>query len=85
MKTTARLTLTFADAAQARAIASAVALDDLGYIRTTLRGKTILAAASADGPMSLLHTLDDYLACVSVAERTTEEARPRGRAQRRRA
>jgi hypothetical protein len=85
MKTTARLTLTFADAAEARAIAAAVALDDSGYIRTALRGRTLVAAASADGPMSLLHTLDDYLACVSVAERTTEEARPRGRARRRRA
>jgi hypothetical protein len=85
MKTTARVTLTFADVAQARAIASAVALDDSGYIRTTVRGRTLLATTSADGPMSLLHTLDDYLACVSVAERTTEEARPRGRARRRRA
>jgi hypothetical protein len=85
MKTTARLTLTFGDAAQAESIASAVALDDAGYIRTTRRGRTLEAAATADGPMSLLHTLDDYLACVSVAERTTEEARPRGRARRRRA
>ena len=85
MKTTARLTLTFADAAEARAIAAAVALDDSGYIRTTVRGRTLLATTSTDGPMSLLHTLDDYLACVSVAERTTEEARPRGRARRHRA
>jgi len=85
MKTTARLTLAFDDPAQAQAIASAVALDDSGYIRTTRRGRTLLAASSADGPMSLLHTLDDYLACVSVAERTTQEARPRGRTRRRRA
>ena len=85
MKTTARLTLTFADAAEARVIAAAVALDDSGYIRTALRGRILVASASADGPMSLLHTLDDYLACVSVAERTTEEARPRGRARQRRA
>jgi len=85
MKATARLTLAFDDPAQAQTIASAVALDDSGYIRTTRRGRTLLAAASADGPMRLLHTLDDYLACVSVAERTTEEARPRGRTRRRRA
>ncbi len=85
MKSAARLTLGFDDANSARAIAAAVAIDDDHYIRTTRRGRTLIAEATANGPMSLLHTLDDYLACISVAERTSKEARPRGRAQRRRA
>ncbi len=85
MKSRARLTLTFEDVGIAKAIAASVSLDDEGYIRTERRGHTITAEASAEGPMSLLHTLDDYLACLSVAERTTREARPRGRAPRRRA
>ena len=85
MKSRARLTLTFEDAKTAEAIAASVSLDDEGYIRTTRRGRTITAEAAADGPMSLLHTLDDYLACLSVAERTTKEARPRARARRPRA
>ena len=85
MKSTARLTLEFEDLAIAEAVAEAVAVDDEGYIRTARRGRTILAEAADDGPMSLLHTLDDYLACVSVAERTAREARPRGRGRRRRA
>ncbi len=85
MTSRARLTLTFADAELARAVAESISLDDEGYIRTRRRGATILAEATAEIPMSLLHTLDDYLACVSVAERTSEAARPRGRARRRRA
>ena len=85
MKSAARLTLEFDDADSARAIVAAVAIDDDGYIRTTRRGRILIAEATADGPMSLLHTLDDYLACISVAERTAKEARPRGRARRRRA
>ncbi|MGI0149014.1 MAG: KEOPS complex subunit Pcc1 [Thermoplasmata archaeon] len=85
MKSVVRLTLTFADAATAQAITAAVSLDDEGYIKTTRQGRTLVAEASADTPMALLHTLDDYLACVSVAERTTKEARPPGRARRRRA
>src|SRR5438876_6647592 len=85
MKSVARLTLTFDDAASAEAVAAAVALDDEGYIRTTRRGRTLIAEASAEGPMGLLRTLDDYLACISVAERTPAEARPRGRVPRRRA
>src|SRR5438477_76265 len=37
MKSVARLTLTFDDAASAEAVAAAVALDDEGYIRTARR------------------------------------------------
>jgi hypothetical protein len=84
MKSIARLTLSFVDAATARAVADAVSLDDQGYIQTTRRGRTLMASASADSPMSLVRTIDDYLACVSVAERAALEARPRGRVQRRR-
>ncbi len=85
MKSRARLTIALEDAAMAKAIVASVALDDQEYIRTSRRGRTISAEATADGPMVLLHTLDDYLACVSVAERTAREACPRGRARRRRA
>jgi len=85
MKSFVRLALSFEDAATAQAVAAAVSLDDEGYIKTTRRGRTLIAEASADGPMALLHTLDDYLACVSVAERTLKAARPPGRGRRGRA
>jgi hypothetical protein len=84
MKSSARLTLEFEDADAAKAIAAAVEIDDDGYVRTTRRGRTLVAEATADAPMSLLHTLDDYLACVSVAERTAKEALPPGRGRPRR-
>jgi len=82
MKSFVRLTLSFEDVPTAQAVAAAVSPDDGGYIKTTRRGRTLIAEASAASPMALLHTLDDYLACVSVAERTTREARPRGRGRR---
>jgi hypothetical protein len=85
MRARATLTLTFPDASTAKAVAESVSLDDQGYIRTRRSGATITATAAADGSLGLLHTLDDYLACVSVAERTAEAARPRGRTRRRRA
>ncbi len=83
MKSRARLTLTFEDAAQARTVAESVSLDDQGFVRTRRRGPTIHAEADADSARSLLHTLDDYLACVSVAERAVRVARPRARGRRR--
>jgi hypothetical protein len=85
MKSHASLRITFTDDEVATAVAESVRLDDQGFIRTQRRGATITAEASADSPLSLLHTLDDYLACLSVAERTAEAARPRARTRRRRA
>src|SRR2546428_13568555 len=85
MKARAHLTLAFEDAATAAAVAASVSLDDDGYIRTASRGRTITAEATAENPMSLLHTPDDDLAGISGAERTTREARARARARRRRA
>jgi len=84
MKARARLTLRFDSATTAETVVESVSLDDEGYIRTRRSGRTVTATASAEGPMSLLHTLDDWLACVSVAERTAEAARPHARARRRR-
>jgi len=83
MRCRATLTLRFRTAREADAIASSVRPDDDGYVRTRRNGSTITAAA--DGPLSLLHTLDDYLACVSVAERTSEAVRPPARGRRPRA
>ena len=85
MKARARITLIFDDPRAAEAVAASVSLDDDAYIRTTRRGRTIAADASAETATSLLHTLDDYLACISVAERTVQAARPRARGRRRRA
>jgi hypothetical protein len=85
MRSRATLTLTFPNPAVAKTVADSISLEDQGFIRTRRRGATITATATADAPMSLLHTLDDYLACVSVAERTVEAARPRARKRRRRA
>jgi hypothetical protein len=85
MKSRARLILRFEDAETARAVAASVSPEDERYIRTTQRGATVASEAAAESPLSLLHTLDDYLACVSVAERTARSARPPGRGRRRRA
>ncbi len=79
MKARATLTLRFPDSAIARTIAESVSLDDQEYVQTRRKGTTITATAEAEGALSLLRTLDDYLACVSVAERTADAAGHRKR------
>jgi len=44
-------------------------LENEGYLSTEVRGNAIVANIEADSLNSLLHTLDDFLACTSVADR----------------
>lgn len=45
-----------------------VALDNEGYVVTRVDGRFIHAEIEADSLNSLLHTLDDFLACTAVAD-----------------
>ncbi|HTD81362.1 MAG TPA: KEOPS complex subunit Pcc1 [Thermoplasmata archaeon] len=69
VKVRARLEFPYRSKAQAETIARSLRVDDESYITTTVDGRTLVAEAEADSFLSLLHTLDDYLACVSVAEK----------------
>jgi len=64
-----RLTLRFETAEQARRVARALEPDNEGFVRTTLKGRSICTDTDAKSIPALLHTLDDYLACLSVASR----------------
>ena len=52
----------------ARAIHSSISVDNYQFVRCERRGKRIRCVASAETPSKLLHTIDDLLACVIVAE-----------------
>jgi tRNA threonylcarbamoyladenosine modification (KEOPS) complex Pcc1 subunit len=43
--------------------------DNDGYVKARLDGSSIVVSMKAESLNSLLHTLDDFLACVSVAEK----------------
>jgi tRNA threonylcarbamoyladenosine modification (KEOPS) complex Pcc1 subunit len=72
MKSTCTLELEFHDEKTARNIAKALELDNAGYIETRVKGKVLFATTTADNVMSLRNTLDDYLACVTVAQKSLE-------------
>jgi hypothetical protein len=72
-----RLSVRFATAGEARRAAAALEPDNEGFIRTTLKGRVLEAEAAASSIPALLHTMDDYLACLSVAARLG----PAGKAQ----
>jgi len=68
-KVQCRLRLEFLSSDEARKIHNAVELDNMGYIKTKVEGSSVMAEIEASSLNSLLHTLDDFLSCTSVAEK----------------
>jgi tRNA threonylcarbamoyladenosine modification (KEOPS) complex Pcc1 subunit len=54
--------------AMALSVARAIELDNAGYVKTEVNGKTLLLRTRAESTGSMLHTLEDLLACVKVAD-----------------
>jgi len=67
MKATCMLTFEFKNAEIAKKVHRSIKLDDEGFVRSHVKGALLEASIESSSVASLLHTLDDYLACVSVA------------------
>lgn len=72
--TRATLRLDFASADEAQRMADALAPENGLHLRTRIEGSVLVAEAEADAPLSLLHTLDDALACLTAAEKAARVA-----------
>lgn len=70
---TCSLVLEFRSNAEAEKVHRSVELDNDGYLESRVEGSDIVARIEADSLKSLLHTLDDFLACVGVADRIVTE------------
>ena len=69
MKISCTLEFDYDSEEQAQAVAKAVEVDNEGFVDMIVEGKKIKSTAESDSIPSLIHTLDDFLSCVSVAER----------------
>ncbi len=62
-------TLEYDSAAEARAIAASLEPDSQGYLDIEVNGSTVIAVTRAKTVPSMLHTINDFLSCLSVAEK----------------
>ena len=69
VRVTCRLELGYKTKRDAETVARSIRVDDDAYIATRVAGRTLVAEAGAESFRSLIHTLEDYLACVAVAEK----------------
>jgi len=72
MKATCDIVLEFDDAEKVKTVMQCVKVDDFNFVRSSASGKRLEAHIDSKSVSSLLHTLDDYLACISVAEKIVE-------------
>jgi len=54
---------------EAEKVIKAVEVDNYEFVKVERKGTRIISKVNASTLSSLLHTLDDYLACVALAER----------------
>lgn len=73
MRVRCKLELNYSDARSAEIIYRSVKVDDERFVKSSLDGNKLIAEIETDSTGSLLHTLDDYLACISIAEKILDK------------
>ena len=73
MKISCQVTIEYDKAVKAEKVLRSITVDDVGFVKSTLKGSILTATIDSASVSSLLHTLDDYLACLSVAEKIVDK------------
>ena len=74
MKAVCDIILGYDDAGKAKKILQSIEVDNLDFVESKIKDKKLEAHIESKSVSSLLHTLDDYLACVSVAEKVVDKS-----------
>ena len=69
------LELEYENEAVASSVHRALAPDNEPFVKAETRGAMVIAEMQAATPLKLLHTIEDYLACVAVAEQAVRAAK----------
>jgi hypothetical protein len=69
MKFTCTLHFKYNDPAEALTVVRSVQVDNYTYVKTEVNNEEIVSKIESKTLASMLHTLDDYLSCISLAER----------------
>lgn len=69
MKISCNVKIDYENEKEMNAILNSIEVDNLSYINSKKKGKSLVTTIESNSISSLIHTLDDYLACVSIAEK----------------
>ena len=74
MSVDCRIVLSYPDERFAEMVLGAIEQDNGVHARSWVEGSNLILEASAQSESSMLHTLDDLLSCVKVAEEILKNA-----------
>ena len=63
----------FDDLKKAKTVLRSIKVDDFDFVKSKINNNRLEAEIKAKSISSLIHTLDDYLACVSVAMKIVDK------------
>jgi len=73
MKFTCDVVIEYDDIKKTENVSRSIEVDNLGFVESQINGRQLEAHIESKSISSLIHTLDDYLACVSVAEKIVDK------------
>ena len=74
MRITCDIIIDYADENKAMTICKAIEVDDFDFVTSKIHEGSLHAHLECTSISSLLHTLDDYLSCVSIAENVVNKS-----------
>ena len=72
MNTSCKIIIEFDNNKKIQNIVKSIDVDNFNFVKTKINGNKLEADIKSNSVSSLLHTLDDLLACISVAEKIVE-------------
>ena len=73
MKIRCDVIIDYEDTEKVRTVLRSTQVDDSDFVRSKINGNRLEATIESNSLSSLIHTLDDYLACISVAEKIVDK------------
>ncbi|PIV70044.1 MAG: hypothetical protein COS08_02310 [Euryarchaeota archaeon CG01_land_8_20_14_3_00_38_12] len=68
MKIHCKMVFEYKNKKNAESIAKSIKVDNYIFVKTKTKDNKIMSEIESDSIPSMLHTIDDYLSCVGVAE-----------------
>ena len=73
MKVECDLVIEFDDSEKTKSVLESIKVDDFTFVDSKALDNKITAHIESKSVPSILHTIDDYLACISVAEKVLDK------------
>ena len=73
MDVSCEFVIEFDDSEKAKTVLRSIRVDDFDFVKSKINKNRLEASIKAKSISSLIHTLDDYLACISVAVKIVDK------------